>query len=52
MKDDLRIRILDHLVNHGQSTEETILNNFLGDSGEDLGVIRRSLVELIESGYH
>ncbi len=51
MEKDLRIRILEHLVNNGQSTEETILNDFLGKSGEDLGVIRRSLIELIESGY-
>lgn len=53
MKDssDIRLKILDHLNKSGRSTEEINCNNFLVTLHNDLGTIKRTLIELIEKGY-
>lgn len=51
MKHDLRIRILNHFKDLDQSTAETRANDWLEKQHDDLGTIRRSLIDLIELDY-
>jgi hypothetical protein len=51
MKDDLRIKILNHFRKLNKSTSETRANDWLAKQHSDLGTIRRSLVDLVDSEY-
>ncbi len=47
MAKDLRIRILEHFQDLEKSTEEIKANEFLVKLNDDLGTIRRAIIELI-----
>ncbi len=51
IKSDIRYKILDHLLEINNSTNEFIANQFLSTLHDDLGTIKRALMELIEDGY-
>ncbi len=47
---DLRLEILHEIKNREKSTEELIANSFLQALNEDLGSLRRALIELLDEG--
>ncbi|QNR22775.1 hypothetical protein [Croceimicrobium hydrocarbonivorans] len=50
-RSDLRLQILQHFESLNRSTSETVANKFLHGLHEDLGTIRRALIELIQEDY-
>ncbi len=51
IKTDIRFKILAHLLEINNSTNEFMANEFLSTLHDDLGTIKRALIELIEEGY-
>lgn len=48
---DIRYKILEYLNQNGNSTEEVRCSIFLAHLHNDLGTIKRTLIELINKGY-
>lgn len=51
MPDDLRIKILRYFIDKKTSTEEHPSNEWLANQHNDLGTLRRALLELIDNEF-
>ena len=47
-KKDIRIRLLEKLKKNNKGTEEFVANDFLNELHNDLGTLKRSLIELVD----
>lgn len=50
-KSDIRLKILNKLSAQKKGTEEFLANELLAKIHNDLGSVRRALIDLIEAGY-